>query len=785
MGGKGALWVGSLATFFALAFFLAYTWQFLGEAARLAFGFAAGALLLALGEYARGRAERWFSEGVSGVGVAALYLSIWAGAQRYHLFSLELAFALMAATVLLGVLLALRYDAMSLSLLATVGGFLAPVLVRSDGGATSPFPLWTYITVLNGGILSVSLYRQWRPLVWLSLFATILLAVGWAQVGYQERFRWVVFAYVTLNFLLFLGCACFRSLIQRASTAPEELLLVFADTGVYTAAGYALLRGALGEYPALFALALATLFGGLSALVHRRAPENLSLRDSLEGIALFFLVVAVPMQLRQDWLVVGWSVQAAVLTALGLRLGSPLLHRAGQVVWVIALLSLAGVALTVEAKRHLLFLNERGLPLLATVAATAWMGVESRRANAPRDELQPWYGALATLGGAWLLAQETARGVEWQQARLGETWQAVALYLVAAVWAAYALLAHWVGSRAGEPWVRLPALLVATLAAVLPIWAMTFLPAPGWTPFWNLRWFSMLLVIALLGALAWTVRREPRNALPEEAQGFGYLAVVLSGLLWVALSAEVYFGFRTWRMPTDPQLWAVAAWLALVALWSLLGALFVTLGVTWDLLGLRTLGYLAAGAAVVVLLFYSFTTLPGAVNAVVWVPLLNLRAMAFVVTALAAVWLALLLQRSTAEGAPSGNLLTGGFFALAIALLWWGITQETYAAFSYWHATGALPGDWQRPAQMAISLAWTVFGAVMLVVGVVRSLAAARLTALGLLGVTALKVFLYDLSFLDTPLRILSFGGLGVTLIGISWLYSRYGIGRTGSLRHT
>lgn len=42
-----------------------------------------GAVLLALGECSRRRVERWFSEGVSGSGIAVFYLSIWAGLQRY------------------------------------------------------------------------------------------------------------------------------------------------------------------------------------------------------------------------------------------------------------------------------------------------------------------------------------------------------------------------------------------------------------------------------------------------------------------------------------------------------------------------------------------------------------------------------------------------------------------------------------------------------------------------------------------------------------------------------
>jgi uncharacterized membrane protein len=36
------------------------------------------------------------------------------------------------------------------------------------------------------------------------------------------------------------------------------------------------------------------------------------------------------------------------------------------------------------------------------------------------------------------------------------------------------------------------------------------------------------------------------------------------------------------------------------------------------------------------------------------------------------------------------------------------------------------------------------------------------------------KLFLYDLRELDTPNRILSFVVLGLLLIGVSWMYTRY-----------
>jgi uncharacterized membrane protein len=46
--------------------------------------------------------------------------------------------------------------------------------------------------------------------------------------------------------------------------------------------------------------------------------------------------------------------------------------------------------------------------------------------------------------------------------------------------------------------------------------------------------------------------------------------------------------------------------------------------------------------------------------------------------------------------------------------------------------------------------------------------------AFALFGVSILKIFIYDLSFLDTLYRIFSFLGLGVILLAVSYLYQRY-----------
>jgi uncharacterized membrane protein len=61
-----------------------------------------------------------------------------------------------------------------------------------------------------------------------------------------------------------------------------------------------------------------------------------------------------------------------------------------------------------------------------------------------------------------------------------------------------------------------------------------------------------------------------------------------------------------------------------------------------------------------------------------------------------------------------------------------------------------------------------------MVVGIWRRTATLRIMAIMLFGVAIAKIFIYDLSFLETLYRIFSFIGLGVILLVVSYLYQRY-----------
>src|SRR5204862_2597959 len=125
--------------------------------------------------YWRRRTQRWFSEGITGAGLAICYLALWASVQPgLHVLSREVAFGAMAALTALGVFLAVRYDAFSLVVLSTIGGFLTPVLLRAPAGESNSLALLIYLAVLDGGIVAVSLFRRWNVITWMSFVSTLV-----------------------------------------------------------------------------------------------------------------------------------------------------------------------------------------------------------------------------------------------------------------------------------------------------------------------------------------------------------------------------------------------------------------------------------------------------------------------------------------------------------------------------------------------------------------------------------------------------------------------------------
>ena len=78
--------------------------------------------------------------------------------------------------------------------------------------------------------------------------------------------------------------------------------------------------------------------------------------------------------------------------------------------------------------------------------------------------------------------------------------------------------------------------------------------------------------------------------------------------------------------------------------------------------------------------------------------------------------------------------------------------------------------------KLGLSILWGVCSLALIVRGIFKRIKLLRLLAIGLFGITLVKLFFYDIASLSTILKTVVFIALGVLLLIISFLYNKYGL---------
>lgn len=319
IGGSLLNRVGVVAVIVGTGFFLKYAFdnRWVGETGRVILGLIAGLIFLALGERYLRNGYRRFSQGLTGGGIALLYLSIYSAFSFYSLIPQVPAFLFMALVTVASITLAVRNNAISIAMLATLGGFMTPFLLSTK--VDNQVVLFTYIFLLNLGVLAVAYFKNWRLLNYQSFLLTVLSFAAWAARFYTSRKLWPTLFFLTLFFIVFALLAIQYNIVHRRKASPAELLLVFLNAGIYFAAAYVLLREKHHDYLGLFSLAMAGVYVGLGHVTNARHRQDPFLVWVFLGLAATFATLAVPIQLDQNWVTIGWAVEGAALGYIAFR----------------------------------------------------------------------------------------------------------------------------------------------------------------------------------------------------------------------------------------------------------------------------------------------------------------------------------------------------------------------------------------------------------------------------------------------------------------------------------
>ncbi|HEY3854590.1 MAG TPA: DUF2339 domain-containing protein [Verrucomicrobiae bacterium] len=183
MGVKGFAWVGGLALFLGVAFFVKYSFErnLVPPELRVAIGFLAGLGLLVGGVVMSRKNFPTLSQTLCATGVVILYAVTFACRSIYHFefFGAIPTFLLMALITTTAFFLAVRLNALVVAILGMLGGFLTPILLST--GHDNPLGLFGYIAILDAGLIIVALNRRWYFLTALAALGTAIMQAGWAN----------------------------------------------------------------------------------------------------------------------------------------------------------------------------------------------------------------------------------------------------------------------------------------------------------------------------------------------------------------------------------------------------------------------------------------------------------------------------------------------------------------------------------------------------------------------------------------------------------------------------
>jgi hypothetical protein len=297
MGVKLFAWIGGLALFLGVAFFVKYSFDnnLVPPELRVALGFLAGLGLLVGGMVMSRKNYPALSQTLCATGVVILYAVTFACRSIYHFefFGPLPTFLLMVLITATAFLLADRLKALVVAILGMLGGFLTPILLST--GQDNPLGLFGYIAILDAGLIVVALNRRWDFLTALAATGTAFMQIGWAgkffeAEKYFEGDKILVALAVLLGFnALYLGAAWAAKLRGSANKwLSGSTLGLVAVTLVFTA--WFLAFAPLAQRPWLmfgFVFLIDLIVTALVLLDDEITPVQ-----SIVGLAVFGLLAA-------------------------------------------------------------------------------------------------------------------------------------------------------------------------------------------------------------------------------------------------------------------------------------------------------------------------------------------------------------------------------------------------------------------------------------------------------------------------------------------------------------
>ncbi len=306
--------IGILILVLGIGYFVSYSIDkgWIPTPARVGIGILAGALVLGVAHKLRNLYAAFSSVFVAGA-IAIFYFTIAIAFHEYKLFGQEVAFAIMVLITGFASLITVSYNRLELGILTLIGGFAVPFMISTGSG--NYLVLFTYILILDTGILAIAYNKKWHAVNVLAFVFSWILFMGWYNSDQFAIPHHYIggFAFAFAFYLLFTAINIINNLKNKGEVTKTQMALLTANTFVFYGIGIWILSDFHPEFKGLFTTLIGIFNLVYAWFLYKKFGIDKNTIYLLIGLTLTFITLAIPIQFAGHYITLFWAGEAVLL----------------------------------------------------------------------------------------------------------------------------------------------------------------------------------------------------------------------------------------------------------------------------------------------------------------------------------------------------------------------------------------------------------------------------------------------------------------------------------------
>ena len=317
---------------------------------RIILAYLAGFVLLGLGMKLKNKYENYSAVLVSGA-MTIMYFITFLAYSLYGLMHQSFAFVSMVVLTVFTVGAAIKYKQQVIAHIGLVGAYAVPFLLSEGQG--NELVLFSYMAIINIGILFIAIKKYWKPLYYSSFGFSWLIYLLWLADTYDVNVHFVRgLVYLSLFFIIFYQMFLIYKLRYKEKFEIVDVVLILLNSFVFYGIGYALLESHEigGKLLGVFTLANALLHFIVSSIVYKLKLADKNLFYLIFGLVLVFVTISIPVQLDGNWVTMLWVGEASLLFWLGRTKGVPFYEKLSYILMILSFYSIGHDWLSISSQ---------------------------------------------------------------------------------------------------------------------------------------------------------------------------------------------------------------------------------------------------------------------------------------------------------------------------------------------------------------------------------------------------------------------------------------------------